>query len=446
MPLAGNNQAPQDRITDSPPKTALRSVRRRYQFQQFQRLVNVEPELGNHPARLVTVSQAFPAAASFTYSSETRLQPRKLLPFTAPTEGPAVQEAAAMLESERLNDVQAIGVGAQDQAAGGPWSFKGPDGDLGPIVESDHSGREEPELDDDPFYDTPLNVRDYAASPGRRSWRAMRRLFSSRRFSQAMATAVLLLFISTLDVPWHGWLSSEMQGAREKVEIVMSTVTRPIEERAAFFIVEDFQKGIDRWVNASAIRVDQPGMISVDGLALHGETLNLANYRLDFIGKIQSKAMGWVVRARDSDNYYAFKLVETGRRAARSYHLERYTVLDGDRKRSSDSLQIPVPSRLTQPDDFNRISVRVRDQQITTLINGYGVDFFRDSDLPRGGVGFLSDRGEEALVSRVTVSGNEDTWGLILYGTLETVRSIRETISPRLAFALPPAPINAPEQ
>ena len=130
MPLAGNNQAPQDRITDSPPKTALRSIRGRYQFQQFQRLVNVEPELGNHPARLVTVSQAFPAAANFTYSSETRLQPRKLLPFTAPTEGPAVQEAAAMLESERLNDVLAIGVGAQDQAAGAPWSFKGPDGDL----------------------------------------------------------------------------------------------------------------------------------------------------------------------------------------------------------------------------------------------------------------------------------------------------------------------------
>ena len=107
-------------------------------------------------------------------------------------------------------------------------------------------------------------------------------------------------------------------------------------------------------------------------------------------------------------------------------------------------MQIPVPSRLTQPDDFNRISVRVRDQQITTLINGYGVDFFRDSQLPRGGVGFLTEKGEDVLISRVTVSGNEDTWGLILYGTLETVRSIRETISPRLAFALPPAPINAP--
>ena len=446
MPLAGNNQVPHHGIVDSLPKTAVRSVRHRYQFQQFQRLVNLEPELGNYPARLVTVSQAFPAAVSLTYSPETRLQPRKLLPFTPPTEGPAVQGAAAMPASERPGAVQAIEARAEDDPAGTPRSFKGSDGDLGPIVESDHSGQEEPELDDDPFYDSSLNFRDYAASPRRRSWRAMRRLFSSRRFSQAMATAVLLLFISTLDVPWHGWLSSEMQAAREKVGIVMSTVTRPIKERAAFFIVEDFQKGVDRWVNASAIRVDQPGMISVDGLALHGETLNLASYRLDFIGKIQSKAMGWVVRARDSDNYYAFKLVETGRRAARSYHLERYTVLDGDRKRSSDSLQIPVPSRLTQPDDFNRISVRVRDQQITTLINGYGVDFFRDSDLPRGGVGFLSDRGEQALVSRVTVSGNEDTWGLILYGTLETVRSIRETISPRLAFALPPAPISAPEQ
>ena len=442
MPLAANNQVPHG-VADSLPKTAVRSVRRRYQFQQFQRLVNLEPELGNYPARLVTVSQAFPAAVSLTHSPETRLQPRKLLPFTPPTEGPAVQGAEAMLASERPGAVQAIGVGAQDEPAGTPWSFKGSDGDLGPIVESDHSGQEEPELDDDPFYDSSLNFRDYATSPARRSWRAMQRLFSNRRFSQAMATAVLLLFVSTLDVPWRDWFSSEIQAARETVEMAVNTVTRPIKERAAFFIVEDFQKGTDRWVNPSAITVEQPGMISVDGLALHGETLNLASYRLDFVGKIRSKAMGWVVRAQDSNNYYAFKLVETGRRSARSYHLERYTVIGGDRKRSSDSLQIPVPSRLTQTDDFNRISVRVRDQQITTLINGYGVDFFRDSQLPRGGVGFLSDKGEEALVSRVTVSGNEDTWGLILYGTLETVRSIRETISPRLAFALPPTPINA---
>ena len=445
MPLAGNNQASQYGITGSPPKAPLRSGRR-YHFQQFQHLVNLEPELGSYPARLATVSQALPAAASLTYSPVTRLQPRKLLPFTPRTEGPALQEAEAMLEAERLAAVQAMGAGGQDEPAVAPWSFKRADEDLGPIVESDNGGAEQPELDGDPFYDAPINFRDYASTPAKRSWRTMRRIFSSRRFSQAMATAVLLLFISTLDVPWHGWFSSGIQDAREKLARAVNTATRPIKERAAFFMVEDFQKGIDSWVNSSAISVEQPGVISVEGLALHAETLNLASYRLDFIGKIQSKAMGWVVRAEDEDNYYAFKLVETGKRAERSYHLERYTVVSGDRKSFSDSLQIPVPSRLAQPDDFNRISVRVRDQQITTLINGYGVDFFRDSQLPRGGVGFLSDRGEKALFSRVTVSGNEDTWGLILYGTLETVRSIRETISPRLAFALPRLPPEPPQQ
>ncbi len=446
VPLAGNNQVAHQGIVDSLPKTALRPVRRRYQFQQFQRLVNLEPELGDHPAGLLTVSQAFPAGMSLTHSPETRLHPRKLLPFTPTAEGPAVQGAAAMLAPESSGAVQANGTSAEDDPAGMSWGFKGSDADVGPIVESDHGAQEEPELDDDPFYDSPLNLRDYATSPSRRSWRAMRRLLSSRRFSQAMATAVLLLFVSTLDVPWRDWFSSEMQAAREAVEKAVATVTRPIKERAAFFIVEDFQKGADGWVNPTAIRVEQPGMISVDGLALHGETLNLESYRLDFIAKIQSKALGWVVRAHDTDNYYAFKLVESGKRSARSYHLERYTVVGGNREGSSDSPRIPVPSNLTQTGDFNRVSVRVRDQQITTLINGYGVDFFRDSQLPRGGVGFLSDKGEEALVSRVTVSGNEDTWGLLLYGTLETVRSIHDTISPRLAFALPPAPINVPRR
>ena len=128
MPLAGNNQASQYGITGSPPKAPLRSGRR-YHFQQFQHLVNLEPELGSYPARLATVSQALPAAASLTYSPETRLQPRKLLPFTPRTEGPALQEAEAMLEAERLAAVQAMGVGGQDEPAVAPWSFKRADED-----------------------------------------------------------------------------------------------------------------------------------------------------------------------------------------------------------------------------------------------------------------------------------------------------------------------------
>ena len=79
---------------------------------------------------------------------------------------------------------------------------------------------------------------------------------------------------------------------------------------------------------------------------------------------------------------------------------------------------------------------------MTTLVNGWGVDYWRDSRLKKGGIGFLGEGNESALISRVTVSGNDDTWGLILYGTIETIRSVRETVSPRVAMiTLSPIPL-----
>jgi hypothetical protein len=62
------------------------------------------------------------------------------------------------------------------------------------------------------------------------------------------------------------------------------------------------------------------------------------------------------------------------------------------------------------------------------------VDFWRDSQLDRGGIGFLASAGDSTLVNKMTISGNNDSWGLLLYGTAETLRSIRDTISPPVAM------------
>ena len=38
------------------------------------------------------------------------------------------------------------------------------------------------------------------------------------------------------------------------------------------------------------------------------------------------------------------------------------------------------------------------------------------------------------------------TWGLILYGTIETIRSIRNTVSARVAMSLSPVPLYLTEK
>ena len=354
------------------------------------------------------------------------------------------QPFAPMMEAPTfVGDTQPIPasteLGADPNAASAAnlWPLIDADKQAVPRVEAGAEFGESAELEDDPFYEEPVSLRDYAASSSQSLMQAIRHFLLGRRFSQALALGLLVIFVGTLHDASRAWIGAGLEKARNAVEVAINTGTRPIRERAAFFIVDDFDAtSADNWLSAGTMNFDAGGLGRVDGLALREDTLGLENYRYDFDAKVEKDAIGWVVRAPDLDNYYAFKLVETRRRASRSYNMLRYVVLNGERVADEADVEIPVPGHLTRPDDFNRISVRVRDNQITTLINGWGVDFWKDSRLERGGVGFFSDEGESALISHATVSGNDDTWGLILYGTIETIRSIRDTVSARVAMSL----------
>ncbi len=284
--------------------------------------------------------------------------------------------------------------------------------------------------------DSPLPFREFPSSRRRRLIRRVQDVVRSRRFSQAVAAVIVLFFVSSLDVPWSSWFSKQVAGAKNRLVATLNSMSHPIEERAAFFIAEDFQNGLDVWKSSSSgsASLDSNGLLKVKGLVLHDQTLNYVNYRFDFDAKIQTGALGWVVRAADSNNYYAYKLVESGRKKSSSFHLERYSVINGLKVASSAASNIPLPKDLAKSGVFNNVSVRVRDNQITTMINGWGVDFWRDSQLDRGGIGFLASAADSSLVNKMTISGNNDSWGLILYGTAETLRSIRDTISPPVAM------------
>jgi hypothetical protein len=295
-------------------------------------------------------------------------------------------------------------------------------------------------IEDDSIYDSPLPFREYGPPRRSRPWQAIEAFFLSRGFSQAVAVCVLALFVSTLDVPWKNWFDRQIQRVKDPIVSIASNLSRPIKERSAFFIVDNFSNGVGDWINNRSLSITDAGYVAVKpGLSLHSGTMNLESYRLDFEAKIQSEAVGWVVRAADTNNYYAFKLVEKGRKA-HSFDLLRYTVVEGAKDAVQGVASIAVPENLTAAADFNRISVRVRDNQITTLINGWGVDFWQDNRFERGGVGLLADKGEAALIRKMSIAGNEDTWGLILYGTLETIKSVQNTFSAPVALRMQPGP------
>ena len=68
--------------------------------------------------------------------------------------------------------------------------------------------------------------------------------------------------------------------------------------------------------------------------------------------------------------------------------------------------------------DGVRVSARVTGAQISTFVNGNGVDYFREERLSSDGVGFFTEGRDEASLSYYSVRGNQDSRGLTLFGAI----------------------------
>jgi hypothetical protein len=256
------------------------------------------------------------------------------------------------------------------------------------------------------------------------------RFLPGRRLLLAAAALAGLFFVVT-----HTPLNNLSQAA-------MRSLTRNVKARAAFQFIDDFTGGVsDHWDSAGLVS-DKSGAARVTGFALNRNTMQLAGYRLDFDAKIASRGLGWVIGAADERNYYAFKLEDVSTRQGKKYRLVRYLVSEGE-VAGAERVQVDVPVELNET-DFNRISVRLRDNRIATFINGTGVDYWQAEETPHGGVGFFTEGNETAFVRRVEVSGNEDTWGLFLYGFLELLEDAKGFVEPVTAH-FDPAPPADPE-
>ena len=311
------------------------------------------------------------------------------------------------------------------------------------------SRKRDDSLDEQWDFDSPLPFRRAEEPPRRSRVAALLRQIGNSRVSQGAVLAMLVLFIvSSLDVPWRPWFSAQLGAAKLRIASALDSVSRPIEERAAFFIADDFQSELEQWISkgSGSLIGNTTGRVASGNMFLREDTLKFASYRMDFEAKIERGAVGWIVRASDFDNYYGFKLIESARNRRPVFHLERFTQAAGAKLAAATPFRLELPADVARSGGYNRVSVRVRGDHITTLVNGFGVDYWKDSRFERGGVGLFADAGESALVNRMTVSGNDDSWGLFLYGTIETLRSVKQRLPSDAAVVLVPSPLMAAGQ
>ena len=110
-----------------------------------------------------------------------------------------------------------------------------------------------------------------------------------------------------------------------------TNVRQTLENRAAVALDEDFRSGLDNWASPGGSTTewsfDSTGFVRPGPLALYRPSVNLTDYQVQFLGLIDKKALSWVVRAADFENFYVVKLVVLKAGPMPAIGLTRYAVI-----------------------------------------------------------------------------------------------------------------------
>jgi hypothetical protein len=194
----------------------------------------------------------------------------------------------------------------------------------------------------------------------------------------------------------------------------LNWVRSAISRRAAVELTDTFHAGMESW--SAAPKSWAPGWsrhpdgyVRTGQLALYRPSAVYSDYRLEFFAQIESKSMGWVVRARDPQNYYAMKftVIEPGLRPIIA--MVHYPVVGG---KKGHKVEVPL-SVMVHNDTPYHVAVEVKGNRVITSIEGQEVDRWIDDTLASGGVGFFSEPGERARLYWMKLAANDDFLGRI---------------------------------
>ena len=197
-----------------------------------------------------------------------------------------------------------------------------------------------------------------------------------------------------------------VQMVNDKWKVLRSNIMK----RAGVEYVDDFRSGLDDWQGRNVTAhwsYDAAGFVRPGALALYQPTLDLTDYRFEFLGEIDQKGLGFVYRAADLDNYYVVKLVVAKPGPLPVIQMVRYTVIRG---KEGPKQHKPLPFA-TRTDMLYRIRLEAHGQDFVLFAQDQVVDAWSDAVLKKGGVGFFCGKGEQARIRWVEVTHQYDKLG-----------------------------------
>ena len=209
----------------------------------------------------------------------------------------------------------------------------------------------------------------------------------------------------------HQFKSEISHNISSTVNTQLANVRQAVYERAAVALDEDFRSGLDDWASrgdaTAGWSFDATGFVQPGPLALYRPSMNLSDYQVQFLGMIDQKALSWVVRAADFDNYYVVKLEVLKPGPVPTLGITRYAVIQG---KAQDRVDTAIRMN-ARADMLYRISLDVHDDTFGLSVQGEMVDTWTDNRLTHGGIGFFSARGEKSRIRWVQVTHQYDMLG-----------------------------------
>jgi hypothetical protein len=154
---------------------------------------------------------------------------------------------------------------------------------------------------------------------------------------------------------------------------------------------------------------DQAGFLRPGTVGFLQKSMSLVNYRMEFMGQIERKSLGWAFRAKDENNYYVAKLTIARPGPLPIVDLVHYPVTNG---KEGPKVSVMLPFSV-QNDTLYQVEMNIRGDAFRASVNGHVVDSWTDGALRAGGVGFVSGKGEAARVRWIRVSDHDDVIGRV---------------------------------
>ena len=157
------------------------------------------------------------------------------------------------------------------------------------------------------------------------------------------------------------------------------------------------EMGEGGWVSEWAS--DAAGSARGRQLSLYRPSMPKSDYRLEFLGRIHRKSLGWVFRVVDSKNYYAVKL-EAPRPEATTLTMTRFAVVHGIQRGQVERI-LPLPSGAGSP---IKVRMDASGPHFSVWVQNQVVEDWVDDRLRSGGVGFLNEKEEQGEIQSVQIS------------------------------------------